>query len=64
MELVQTPANGLGREMTGGDHLTAGVVEDDDGVGVSGHFRFESLMLLDLGLEERQETRYCTQLTE
>lgn len=54
VQLVQATPDGLRREMPGRDHLTAGVVQDHDGVGVCRHFSFESLVLLDLSLKEKR----------
>lgn len=50
VELLQTAADGVRGKVASADHLTARVVQDDDGIAVSGHLSFESLMLLDLGL--------------
>lgn len=50
VEFVQATADGLRSEVAGGDHLTAGVVEDHDRVGVGSHLRLEGLVLLDLSL--------------
>lgn len=50
MQLLEAASDGVRGKMADGDHLTSGVVEDDDRVGVRCHFRFERLVLLDLGL--------------
>lgn len=52
VQLVQPLADGLRGEVARRDHLAAGVVKHHDGVGVCGHFGFERLVFLDLGLME------------
>lgn len=50
VQLVQPPADRVRSEMARGYHVAARVVQHHDRVRVGGHFGFERLVLLDLGL--------------